>query len=160
MGGCWDTENESLNNWECSKHAAAVLSNKGVGTANQWERSTATQQPITRPCYLLSGCGWPWCICCPGVVELVRSNLGTSFPLFHVSIRPTLHALPLSMWCNVVTQHVTLSRLSGPVHIITISAGYQNIGPHNITILRCSPALTAWSMDQQARTVLLRLQFS
>ena len=23
------------------------------------------------------------CICCPGVVELVRSNLGTSFPLFH-----------------------------------------------------------------------------
>ena len=29
-----------------------------------------TQQPITR-------------ICCPGVVELVRSNLGISFPLFH-----------------------------------------------------------------------------
>ena len=24
------------------------------------------------------------CICCPGVVKLVRSNLGTSFPLFHV----------------------------------------------------------------------------
>ena len=23
------------------------------------------------------------CICCPGVVKLVRSNLGTSFPLFH-----------------------------------------------------------------------------
>ena len=23
------------------------------------------------------------CICCPGLVELVRSNLGTSFPLFH-----------------------------------------------------------------------------
>ena len=38
--------------------AAAVLSNKGVGTADQWERGTATQQPITR-------------ICCPGVVELV-----------------------------------------------------------------------------------------
>ena len=35
-----DTENESLNNWE-------MLSNKGVGTANQWERSTATRQPIT-----------------------------------------------------------------------------------------------------------------
>merc|ERR1712155_300754 len=24
-----------------------------------------------------------YCICCPGMVELVKSNLGTSFPLFH-----------------------------------------------------------------------------
>ena len=42
----------------CSRHAAAVLSNKGVGTADQWERGTATWQPITRTYY----------ICCPGVV--------------------------------------------------------------------------------------------
>ena len=42
----------------CSRHAAAVLSNKGVGTADQWERSMATQQPIT----------WTYYICCPGVV--------------------------------------------------------------------------------------------
>ena len=49
----------------CSRHAAAVLSNKGVGTADQWERVTATRQPITRICslgvvdrvYLQSGCG-------------------------------------------------------------------------------------------------------
>ena len=41
-----------------------------MGTANQWERGTATQQPITR-------------ICSPGVVELVRSNLAPDFPLFH-----------------------------------------------------------------------------
>ena len=33
--------------------------------------------------YLLSGCSRPWCICCPVVVELVRTNLGPSFPLFH-----------------------------------------------------------------------------
>ena len=31
----------------CSRHAAAVLSNKGVGTADQWERGMATRQPIT-----------------------------------------------------------------------------------------------------------------
>ena len=42
----------------CSRHAAAVLSNKGVGTADQWERGTATRQPITLTYY----------ICCPGVV--------------------------------------------------------------------------------------------
>ena len=42
----------------CSRHAAAVLSNKGVGTADQWERGTATQQPIT----------WTYYICCPVVV--------------------------------------------------------------------------------------------
>ena len=30
------------------------------------------------------------CICCPGVVELVRSNLGTSFPLFHASSALTM----------------------------------------------------------------------
>ena len=42
----------------CSRHAAAVLSNKGVGSANQWERCTATRQPITRTYY----------ICCPDVV--------------------------------------------------------------------------------------------
>ena len=49
----------------CSRHAAAVLSKKRVGTADQWERGTATQQPITRICspavvelvYLQSGCG-------------------------------------------------------------------------------------------------------
>ena len=35
MGGCCDTENESPNNWE-------MLSNKGVGTADQWERGIAT----------------------------------------------------------------------------------------------------------------------
>ena len=52
MGGCRDTENESLNNWE-------MLSNKGVGTADQWERGTATRQPITQTYY----------ICCPGVVS-------------------------------------------------------------------------------------------
>ena len=40
MGGCWDTENESPNNWE-------MLLNNGVGRADQWECSTATQQPIT-----------------------------------------------------------------------------------------------------------------
>ena len=40
MGGCGDTENESLNNWE-------MLSNKGVGTADQCERDMATPQPIT-----------------------------------------------------------------------------------------------------------------
>ena len=39
------------NNWE-------MLSNKGVGTADQWECGTATQQPIT----------WTYYICCPGVV--------------------------------------------------------------------------------------------
>ena len=39
-----------------------------------------TWQPITLICCLV----WSnLCICCPGVVELVRSNLGTSFPLFH-----------------------------------------------------------------------------
>ena len=59
MGGCLDTENESLNNWEMKQAAAAVLSNKGVGTADQWERSTATRQPITRTYY----------ICCPGAVD-------------------------------------------------------------------------------------------
>ena len=42
----------------CSRHAAAVLSNKGVGTADQWECGTATRQTITRTYY----------ICCPGVV--------------------------------------------------------------------------------------------
>ena len=45
----------------CSRHAAAVLSNKGVGTADQWECDTATQQPIIRTYY----------ICCPGVVDLL-----------------------------------------------------------------------------------------
>ena len=40
MGGCWDTENETLNNWE-------MLSNKGLETANQWEHGMATRQPIT-----------------------------------------------------------------------------------------------------------------
>ena len=35
-----------------------MLSNKGVGTADQWERGTATRQPITRTYY----------ICCPSVV--------------------------------------------------------------------------------------------
>ena len=44
--------------WRCSRHAAAVLSNMGVGTADQWERGTVTQQPITRTYY----------ICCPDVV--------------------------------------------------------------------------------------------
>ena len=42
----------------CSRHAAAVLSNKGVGTADQWKRGTVTRQPITRIYY----------ICCPDVV--------------------------------------------------------------------------------------------
>ena len=42
----------------CSRHAAVVLSNKGVGTADQWEHGTATHQPIT----------WTYYICCPGVV--------------------------------------------------------------------------------------------
>ena len=41
-----------------------------VGTADQWERGMATQQPITQ-------------ICSPGVVELVRSNLAPDFPLFY-----------------------------------------------------------------------------
>ena len=50
MAGCWDTENESLNNWE-------MLSNKGVGTADQWERGTATWQPITT--LLIFWCGRP-----------------------------------------------------------------------------------------------------
>ena len=40
MGGCCDTENESLNNWE-------MLSNKGVGTADQWERGTAANHNST-----------------------------------------------------------------------------------------------------------------
>ena len=31
----------------------------GVGTADQWERGTATRQPIT----------WTYYICCPGVVR-------------------------------------------------------------------------------------------
>ena len=48
MAGCWDTKNESLNNWE-------MLSNKGVGTADQWERGTATWQPITT--LLIFWCG-------------------------------------------------------------------------------------------------------
>ena len=43
---------------------------KRVGTADQWDRGTATRQPIT------------W-ICSPGVVEFVRSNLAPDFPLFH-----------------------------------------------------------------------------
>ena len=43
MGGCWDTENESLNNWE-------MLSNKGVETADQ-------HQPITT--LLIFLCGRP-----------------------------------------------------------------------------------------------------
>ena len=43
----------------CSRHAAAVLSNKGVGTADQWKCSTATQQPIRRIYY----------ICSPGLVS-------------------------------------------------------------------------------------------
>ena len=38
--------------------------------ADQWERGTATREPIT------------W-ICSPGVVELVRSNLAPDFPSFH-----------------------------------------------------------------------------
>ena len=50
MAGCWDTKNESLNNWE-------MLSNKGVGTADQWERGTATRQPITT--LLIFWCGRP-----------------------------------------------------------------------------------------------------
>ena len=41
-----------------------------MGTADQWERGTATRLPITG-------------ICSPGVVELVRSNLAPDFPLFH-----------------------------------------------------------------------------
>ena len=47
-----------------------------------------TRQPITQ-------------ICFPGVVGLVRSNLGTSFPLFHgfgvqlVSILGVFHPAPL-----------------------------------------------------------------
>ena len=43
------------------------------GTADQWERGMATQQPITR-------------ICSPAVVELVRTNLAPDFPLFHADI--------------------------------------------------------------------------
>ena len=50
MGGSWDTENESLNNWE-------MLSNKEVETADQWERGMATQQPITT--LLIFLCGRP-----------------------------------------------------------------------------------------------------
>ena len=40
------------------------------------------------------------CICCPGVVELVRSNLGTSFPLFHdlTSLRWGRWGWGLSRW--------------------------------------------------------------
>ena len=57
-GGLLRYRNESPNNWE-------MLSNKGVGTADQWEHGTATQQPITQICspdvvdcvYLQSGCG-------------------------------------------------------------------------------------------------------
>ena len=56
-----------------------MLINNGVGTADQWERGTATQQPITR-------------ICSPAVVELVRTNLAPDFPLFHVSLY--LYLLP------------------------------------------------------------------
>ena len=56
----------------CSRHAAALLSNKGVGTADQSDGLI-----------IFAGCSRPWCICCPVVVELVRTNLGPSFPLFH-----------------------------------------------------------------------------
>ena len=42
----------------CSRHATAVLSNMGVGIADQWERGTVTRQPITQTYY----------ICCPDVV--------------------------------------------------------------------------------------------
>ena len=41
----------------CSRHAAAMLLNKGVGTADQWERGTATRQPITT--LLIFWCGRP-----------------------------------------------------------------------------------------------------
>ena len=44
----------------CSRHAAAVLSNEGVGTADQWERGKAnTAANHTDISYLLSGCGRP-----------------------------------------------------------------------------------------------------
>ena len=48
-------------------------------TADQWERGTATRQPITQ-------------ICSPGVVELVRTNLAPDFPLFHVLGLPSADA--------------------------------------------------------------------
>ena len=40
MGGCWDTENESLNNWE-------MLSNKGLQTVNLLNFKTAFYTSIT-----------------------------------------------------------------------------------------------------------------
>ena len=47
----------------CSRYAAAMLSNKGVGTADKWECGTATRQPITRQPITRT-----YYICCPGVV--------------------------------------------------------------------------------------------
>ena len=32
----------------CSRHAAAMLSNKGVGTADQWERDTVVVYLLSR----------------------------------------------------------------------------------------------------------------
>ena len=49
------------------------------------------------------------CICCPGVVELVRSNLGTSFPLFYVQV-PFKFSRSL---CRQLLQHGLKSRLLG-----------------------------------------------
>ena len=82
-----------------------------MGTADQYERGTATQQPII------------W-ICCPGVVELVRSNLGNSFPLFH-------EKLPVSVSVCRILGDKTVTVLRVPVSsllvTITISEGVVSI---------------------------------
>ena len=48
--------------------------NKGVGTADQWESQSRGFVVRVRS---------NLCICSPGVVELVRSNLAPDFPLIH-----------------------------------------------------------------------------
>ena len=60
------------------------------------------------------------CICCPGVVELVRSNLGTSFPLFHVFNNLTFRFLFVfwlykyschGSWCKHITVTTKLTNI-------------------------------------------------
>ena len=84
--GCWDTENESLNNWE-------MLSNKGVGTADQWERGTATQQPITT--LLIFWCGRLSPLSC-----LITSPSCWGIHFLYLSNPPSGNLLPIIPWAN------------------------------------------------------------
>ena len=84
MGGCWDTENESLNNWggESQPIGARHRIQSHGFAVRVWSNL---------------------CICSPGVVELVRSNLAPDFPLFHGVYTQYTAAEPrprrLNDWC-------------------------------------------------------------